>query len=80
MFAAKVRRLHLVEADAPNRSWLKNIARFSDIGRTTERDPLVLRTVNTGGLMTMIAKVQSARAQSEEDHRRLVELYGTVPW
>jgi hypothetical protein len=83
MIAARLRRAHLVERDAPDgpsRPWLQNVARYSAIGRTAERDPLVDRTVNTSGRMSEIARDEAARSRSADAHRRMFEKFGLIPW
>jgi glycosyltransferase involved in cell wall biosynthesis len=78
--AARLRRVHLVEAVAPVRPGILSVARFSAVANTAERDPLVLRTVNPTGVVGTAQSQESARLKHEADTRRLVEKYGGVPW
>jgi glycosyltransferase involved in cell wall biosynthesis len=78
--AARLRRLHLVEVNAPVRAGILNVARHSAIMTTAERDPLVLRTVNPAGVVGTARKDEAARLKHEADTRRLVEKYGGIPW
>jgi hypothetical protein len=80
MHLRRLRRLHLVEASAPPRAGLANVARYSAIARTTENQPLVLRTVNGGGVMASVSRQETARRRHEEDCRRMLALYGGIPW
>jgi hypothetical protein len=78
--ASGLRRLHLVEAGAPRRAGIANVARFSAIGHTAERDPLVLRTANPHGVVGTARRERAAHLQHQQDIRRLVEQYGDIPW
>jgi len=75
-----VRRLHLVEVDAKDSPWLRNVARCSAIARTSEASPLVIRTANTQGGMARIASCQSAYQQSQAEHQQMLNIYGGIPW
>jgi len=76
------KRLHLVEhgADVNPRPWLRNVMQFSKAATTTEREPLVTRTVNPEGGMARIAKDPIAAAESQDEHRRMFEKFGGYPW
>ena len=77
--ATGLRRVHLVEKDAPMREWIVNVARRSQIGQTRERDPLVTRTHNPRGGMASIAS--GARLeQSQDEHAIMTERFGAPPW
>jgi hypothetical protein len=78
--AARLRRLHLVEVGAPVRPGILQVARQSAIATTTERDPLVLRTVNPSGVVGTARTQEAARLKHEADTQRLVEKYGGIPW
>jgi hypothetical protein len=78
--AAGLKRLHLVEAGQPDRPGLRNVARHSELSCTAERDPLVLRTVNPGGVVGTAQSQESARQRHERDTERLVERFGSIPW
>jgi glycosyltransferase involved in cell wall biosynthesis len=78
--AAGIRRAHLVERDAPARSWIEKIRVHSDIARTNEPQPLVIRTVNPQGGMSRIARDPEAERISIEEHARFVAKYGAIPW
>lgn len=76
-------RMHLVEAGAdqePRRDWLRNVMQSSKAGTTAEDRPLVNRTVNPGGGMARIETDPVARAESLDEHRRLIARFGGVPW
>jgi len=77
-----VRRFHLIPDDGrPPTDWLRNVARFSRIGKTDGvEDALVHRTVNPDGGMATIAKDPEARAQSRREHEIMVSRFSTVPW
>jgi hypothetical protein len=76
----KLRRIHLVEAGAERRHGLNRIAKFSEVLPTDERDPLVIRTVNSGGGMARILSEEEARRQSIKEFRFLWERHGYSPW
>jgi hypothetical protein len=78
--AAGLRRLHLVEAGAPDRPGLRQVARHAELASTAERDPLVLRTANPAGVVGTAQAEEAARARHEADVRRLVERFGAIPW
>lgn len=79
--AAKKKRVHVVERNPDwSRQWLHIVARRSLIAESTEQTPLVVRTVNSKGGMARIAKDPEAAAISQEEHRRMVEQFGEVPW
>ncbi len=80
MIARRVRRIHLVEANAPARTDLGYVGQYSAVGRTAEPDPLVVRTVNLGGSMAQIASRDEARQQSHLEHHRMMGKYGLIPW
>jgi hypothetical protein len=77
---AKLRRLHLIEANASDRKRLGLVARTSHIGCTAERDPLVIRTENAIGVVGTARQDEAARKRHEDDVGRLQELYGGTPW
>lgn len=79
--AAKKRRIHLVEK-SPNwgRPWLGYVAQHSVISETEEHGPLVVRTVNPKGGMARIASDPKEAAVSREEHQRMLEQFGEVPW
>jgi hypothetical protein len=78
--AAGLRRLHLAEAGAPDRPGLRQVAQYSALASTAERDPLVLRTANPDGVMGAARADAAMRARREADVRRLVERFGGIPW
>jgi hypothetical protein len=78
--AAGLKRLHVVEAGAPARAGIANVAKASAVAHTRERDPLVLRTVNPRGVVGTARREQAAHLQHQRDTRRLVEQYGDIPW
>lgn len=80
--AAGKKRIHLVEEqpDWQKRPWLGYVSKHSIIATTQEREQLVQRTVNSKGGMARIQADPAARAVSEEEHRRMVEMFGAVPW
>ncbi len=92
--AAKVRRCHIVEAgalsidasaDVPGEAhrrveWIQAVGAHSALVESTEREPLVVRTVNQGGGMWTIANNPAAAAVSREEHARMKAKYGSVPW
>lgn len=79
MNAAGVKRIHLVERTASLREWLRQVSRYSDIRSTHVSSPLVMRTVNPAGGMSLIAKEETARLQSRWDHERMIAKYGLIP-
>lgn len=78
----RVSRFHLIPDDGrPPTDWLRNVARFSRVGKTDGfTEALVHRTVNPGGGMSRIAADPEARAQSQREHEIMMERFGTVPW
>lgn len=74
------KRIHLVEANAPARPWLVNVAKVSAIAQTSDREPLVVRTANSKGGMARIATDPECAAQSQAEHARLEATYGGIPW
>jgi hypothetical protein len=76
----RLRRVHLVEAGASFRAGLVQVARNSAVRRTQERGPLVVRAVNSGGVVASLAQGGGARQRHQEDCRRMVAKYGTIPW
>lgn len=78
--AAGLRRIHLVEAGAGRRPWLDHVSRFSQILQTKHAKPLVERTVNPGGGMSLIRRDALAGQQSQKEYQRLAKRYGTIPW
>lgn len=80
--AAGKKRIHLVEEqpDWQKRPWLGYISKHSIVATTQEREQLVQRTVNSKGGMARIQSDPAARAISEEEHRRMIEMFGAVPW
>jgi hypothetical protein len=79
---AGVKRFHLIPDDGrPPTDWLRNVARFSRIGKTDGfSEALVHRTVNPKGGMSTIAADQEARAESQREHETMLARFGTVPW
>lgn len=78
--ARNLRRIHLIEAGAPKRHGLNRIALCAELVNTEEADPLVIRTVNSGGGMSLILKDEKARRQSIREFRLMWEQYGHSPW
>jgi hypothetical protein len=77
--AAGLKRLHLVEAEAPARPWLQKVARYSAVASIAEREPLVDRSMSEESLTTSIVR-GPARALSLAERRRLLEKYGEAIW
>lgn len=78
---AGVKRVHLVPEGHVAGPWLNNVALFSKVAATNgTTEPLVTRTANMKGGMARIHAEPGARAQSEMEHRRMVEAFGSVPW
>jgi glycosyltransferase involved in cell wall biosynthesis len=75
-------RFHLIPDDGrPPTDWLRNVARFSRIGKTDGfTEALVHRTVNPEGGMSRIATDPEARAQSQREHEIMLSRFGSVPW
>jgi glycosyltransferase involved in cell wall biosynthesis len=78
--ARGVRRLHLVEAGAHGRPWLRNVARFSQICFTEEPSPLVTRTINPAGRKAQTKLDEYGRKQSQAEHKWMMVQYGVIPW
>jgi len=79
--AAKKKRVHVVERNPDwSRQWLQIVARRSLIAESTEQTPLVVRTVNSKGGMAQIQRDPSAAAVSREEHKRMIDQFGEVPW
>ena len=84
---AEKRRIHLVEVGAPrdidenrtNRSDLDRVRGVSVIGFHGEDVPLVTRTENLRGGMTLIRTTSDAASRSQQEYARLTEIYGCVP-
>lgn len=86
------RRVHLVEASAAtnldelerNRPFLHSFANakpgYNFVVRHAENSPLVLRTANPFGGMSMIKASPEARARSEEEQERLRQKFGRFPY
>lgn len=86
------RRVHLVEATAgtsldelrEKRPFLHSFVNakpgFNLVLRHTEDAPLVLRTANPLGGMSMIKASPQARARSEAEQSRLIEKFGRFPY
>ena len=86
------RRIHLVEATAAisleqlkeKRPFLHSFVNakpgFNFVVRHAEDAPLVLRTANPLGGMSMIKASPQARARSESEQSRLIEKFGRFPY
>ncbi len=87
------KRLHFSEQDAEKairngdesyslRPWLMTVSQFSRVAMTTGvREPLVTRLVNPRGGMTRIATDPVAAAESQNEHQRLWQRFGSrLPW
>jgi len=86
------RRVHLVEATAATnldelkrkRPFLHSFANakpgYNFVVRHAEESPLVLRTANPFGGMSMIKASPEARARSEEEQERLRQKFGRFPY
>ena len=48
--------------------------------QTKEREPLVMRAVNAGGLVAALGRQETARRRHEQDCRRMLTKYGVMPW
>lgn len=81
-----LKRGHVVEQGAnattvdQRLQWLSAVSSHSDIIESTHRDPLVVRTVNPQGGMAEIMSNSIARQYSKDEHARMVDMYGGVPW
>lgn len=75
-----LKRAHIVEQNAPWRDWLVNVRRHSAVVQAEEVLPLVVRTDNPRGGMARIRTDPGAMAVSQDEHRRMHESYGGVPW
>lgn len=78
--AANVKRVHLVERGAAWRPWLNNVAKHSLIMATEDFGPLVVRVANPKGGMAKIATDPAALAISRDEHGRMLDQFGEVPW
>lgn len=78
--AAGLKRIHLIEAGAPKRPGLQHVARHSHIGNTSERNPLILRTINPDGVMGRTQKQGAMHAKWQRDMELLKQKYGGIPW
>jgi hypothetical protein len=56
------------------------VGRFSLIGKTKKAEPLVVRTVNSGGGMSLIQRDPLAAEQSKKEFHMLEQRYGIIPW
>ena len=85
------RRIHLIETTAPQNSEERREKRpflssfidakpgFNFVSRHDEKVPLVLRSANPQGGMSMIRTNAEARARSHEEFTRLITVYGRCP-
>lgn len=79
--AAGKKRVHVVERNPDwTRPWLQNVAKRSIISESAESQPLVVRTVNSEGGMARIQRDPAAMAVSVDEHRRMLDAFGEVPW
>ena len=78
--ASGISRVHLVEQAGQSRALFPTLVKRSAVRETDEGFPLVLREVHADAATARIARTPAFKRQSRDEHHRMIDRFGEVPW
>jgi glycosyltransferase involved in cell wall biosynthesis len=78
--ASGISRVHLVEESGRSRALFPTLVKRSAVRETDEAFPLVLREVHADAATARIARTPAFKRQSRDEHHRMIDRFGEVPW